>query len=269
MYATIAPMTDTQFTRPKITPSIFIRSTLFNIAMPLWTVIFGIGALPTLLKPRDKMVDYVQIWVRGNLWLMRVLCGIKYEIRGAENLPRMNRAYIASIKHQSTVDTVLAGLVFDQLLVIHKQELTYLPVYGWYLKWADMISINRAKGKEALRQVYTQINKKMFAGAGRPLVIFPEGTRTPVGADTKYKSGIYKIQSEFDLPVYPVALNSGVFWGRKAYFKFPGTIVFSILPKLDVPTGATHDVFMKTLKATTESETAKLIAEFNPNIQKH
>lgn len=240
---------------------IFLRSTVFNIVMVLWAILYGFAILPSLLLPREKILAYARPWKRSCLWMVRVICGVKYEIRGLENIPQDKRAYIVAMKHQSTFETLLAGLIFHDFLIIHKKELTYIPIFGWYLKWANMVSINRAKGQEALEQICSQIREKMFVGDGRPLVIFPEGTRTPVGADRKYKSGIYNIQEEFSLPVYPVALNSGLFWARKAYNKYPGTIVISILPKLEVPKDANRKIFMDTLKEIIETETAKIVEE--------
>ena len=237
-----------------------VRSLVFFVIWFAWTLFLGTVMVVTL--PFRKLFWMgARTWMRVTLFLIRHILRITTEIRGLENLPKHQQPYVVAVKHQSAIETFIIALIWNELLIIHKRELCFIPIFGWHLKAANLISINRSQGRKSMEQIMTQIREKMFVGVGRTLVIFPEGTRTPVGADTKYKTGIYNIVQEFNLPVYPVAVNTGLFWPKTTIVKTPGHAIFSILPELKVPQRIDHKAFTEKLKSTIEKETAIIVEE--------
>lgn len=229
----------------------FVRSVLFLVYFAVVTVMFFIVALPMLVLPRMMMVRTSQAWSRTVLAGLRVFGGCGYEVRG--DIPKGPVLFAA--KHMSMWDTVVLYLLIDDVAMVVKRELLKVPFYGWYIGRAGVIGIDRAAGASALRQMATQA-KKMYA-AGRPLAIFPEGTRKKPGAPPDYKPGVAGLYSQLGVPCIPVALNSGVFW--TGFIKRPGTIVIEFLPP--IPAGLKRGAFMRELEMSIETATAKLVAE--------
>jgi 1-acyl-sn-glycerol-3-phosphate acyltransferase len=234
---------------------ILIRSALFNIAFYLWTAIMAIVWLPALLGPRLWTVRGQTIWARGVMTAMRVLAGIRIEIRGRERLPA-SAALIAS-KHQSAWDTIIYHMILHDPAVAMKKELFWIPVYGWYAKKVRMVPIDRRGGPRAVRQMIRAAREA--AGAGRPVIIFPEGTRVAPGLRAPYRPGIGGLYTQLGLPVVPVALNSGLFWPRRKFLRRPGTIVLEFLPVIEP--GLKRAELITTLEDRLEPATDALISE--------
>jgi 1-acyl-sn-glycerol-3-phosphate acyltransferase len=234
---------------------IVARSILFNALFYLGTFIACVLGLPVLLLTRRIGGYFGHYWALWTLWLAGWTAGIRYEVRGREHLPA--GPSIIAIKHQSAWDTFAASALFDDPAIVIKRELLRIPFYGWYLWKAGMIGIDRELGAAALRRMI--IEAREAVAQGRPILIFPEGTRTPVGAVTDYHPGVAALVRDLKLPLVPVALNSGLFWGRRAFFKRPGLIVVEILP----PFGGEIDRrrITEELRARIEAATARLIAE--------
>ena len=237
-----------------------VRSFVFFMVWFTWTLVLGTVMVVTI-PFRAAFWMMARTWMRVTLFLIRHILRITTEIRGLHHLPKHQQPYVVAVKHQSAIETFIIALIWNELLIIHKRELCFIPIFGWHLKAANLISINRSQGRKSMEQIITQIREKMFVGVGRTLVIFPEGTRTPVGEDTKYKTGIYNIVQEFNLPVYPVAVNTGLFWPKTTLVKTPGHAVFSILPELKFSENIGHKDFTAKLKATIEKETAIIVEE--------
>lgn len=201
---------------------ILIRSAIYFVLLILSTIGFGLAMSTVgLLMPLSVRDWLSQSWGRTNLWLMRVICGLKYRIRGAENLPR-NAAIIMS-KHQSSWETIsLKGLLRKEQSWILKRELMWVPIFGWALASVPTIAINRKAGRQALKQVIRQ-GTELLDG-GRLVVVFPEGTRTAPGEKRKYGIGGAMLAEKSGYPVVPIAHNAGVFWKRRGLKKHPGTI---------------------------------------------
>jgi 1-acyl-sn-glycerol-3-phosphate acyltransferase len=187
--------------------------------------------------------------------MMRALVGIRIDIRGRENLPD-GAALIAS-KHQSAWDTIVYHMVLHDPAVIMKQELMLIPVYGWYAKKARMIPIDRKGGSSAARSMIR--SAKAAVAEGRPIVIFPEGTRVSPGERVPYQPGVGGLYSQLDVPVIPVALNSGLFWPRRKFIRRPGTITLEFLKP--IAPGLKRAAFISTLEERLEPATDALIAE--------
>ena len=244
-----------------------MRSLVFFVLWFTWTLVLGTVMVVTI-PFRAAFWAMARTWMRVTLFLIRYILGITTEIRGLDHLPKHQQPYVVAVKHQSAIETFIIALIWNELLIIHKRELCFIPIFGWHLKAANLISINRSQGRKSMEQIITQIREKMFVGVGRTLVIFPEGTRTPVGADTKYKTGIYNIVKEFNLPVYPVAVNTGLFWPKTTLVKTPGHAIFSILPELKFPQNTDHKDFTARLKSTIEKETAIIVEEGRQSLKK-
>lgn len=168
-------------------------------------------------------------WVMLVAWLIKHVLGIDYRVQGRENLPDTPVVILA--KHQSAWETVVLQLVFPLALLVWKKELRWqLPFFGWALAVIPMISVDRKAGKQALRDLVRQ--GRLRLSQGYSVVIFPEGTRTLPGEERRFKVGGAYLAVEASVPVVPVALNSGEYWGRNALFKRAGTITVSIGPAI-------------------------------------
>ena len=228
------------------------RALLFNFAFALWTLFLGIVALPLLLAPRRTVMRFGRFWSAGTLLLLRWCVGLSHEVRGYENLPP--GPSLIAMKHQSAWDTLALPVVFNDPAVVLKQELMWIPFYGWYAKKAGMVPIDRAGGAKALKSMVAR--SKVILESGRPVVIFPEGTRKSVGAPPDYQPGIAALYAQLNAPLVPVAVNSGLFWGRRAFMKRPGRIVMEILPPIEP--GLPRKQVMAELQARIETVSDRL-----------
>ncbi|HEX8957285.1 MAG TPA: lysophospholipid acyltransferase family protein [Burkholderiaceae bacterium] len=168
------------------------------------------------------------ITVRWNffcIWLAKVLCGIRYQVKGMENLP--DGPAILLSKHQSAWETIfLICLMPRPLVYVFKRELMLVPFFGWALGMLRMVPIDRSKGKDAFASVVREGRKRLDQGLW--IIMFPEGTRTRPGSQGKYKAGGARLAIETKTPVVPIALNSGECWGKNSFVKKPGLITVSI-----------------------------------------
>ncbi|HUZ71842.1 MAG TPA: lysophospholipid acyltransferase family protein [Stellaceae bacterium] len=233
---------------------ILLRSLLFQLLFYLLTAVMGVAGLPLLLLPGRWAMRYGTVWSRAVLALLEAVVGLSFEVRGQNNLPE--GAALIAMKHQSAWDTFAAPVIFAHPVIVMKRELGWIPIYGWYVLKAGMIPIDRGAGPGALRTMVAAAAPAV--AAGRPIIIFPEGTRTAVGAPPAYQPGVYALYRQLRLPLVPVAVNSGMFWGRRSFFKRPGRIVVEILPPL-APGGERRAV-MAALETAIETATARLVA---------
>ena len=218
-----------------------------------------IGCLPVLAGPYHWSITAQRAWARGSLWLARVLLGIRYEIRGQENLPAnmQESPVIIACKHQSTFETILFNIVVPRPAIVLKKELLNLPFYGWYSRRMGAIPVDR-KGKTAAMRRMLRTAEAAVA-QGRPIVIFPEGSRTAPGVKGMFHPGVAGLYRHLTLPVVPVALDSGLYWPRRQMVKKPGTIVVEYLPA--IPPGLPRPEFMDTLAARIDTGTDQLLQQ--------
>ena len=231
-----------------------VRSLLFQALFYLNTVFWLMVALPTFFMPYRAVLWVAKSWGRANLVLLRV-AGIKVEVRGRDKIPK--GPLIVASKHQSTWETTALMPLFDNPLFILKRELEWIPVFGWLLIKGRMVPVNRGAGSQALAEMTERARIEL--SRGRQLIIFPEGTRRPAGAEPRYKYGVAHLYAAEGVPCLPVALNSGVFWPRHSLLLKPGTVVVEILDPI-MP-GIDKDVFFKRLQDVIEAATARLVAE--------
>ncbi len=231
---------------------IVLRALLFNLVLFLSGAVFLSLSLPALLMPRRFTILVGDIWFSFLLAALRIICGISHEIRGLENIP--DTPCIIAAKHQSAWDTFAFVTFIKDAAYVIKQELTRIPVYGWLLIKAAMVPVDRAAGAKALRNMIRTARSRL--ADGRHIVIFPEGTRTEPGQRRSYHPGVAALYSQLAVPVVPVALNSGLFWPRRAFLKRPGHIVVEILPP--IPSGLPRREFMERLQSAIEEASVRL-----------
>lgn len=229
-----------------------LRALLFNIVFFSTGTLFLSLALPALLMPRRVTIRVGVIWFSFVLAALRVICGISHEIRGRENLPATPS--IIAAKHQSAWDTFAFLTFIDDAAYVIKKELVRIPVYGWLMKKAAMVPVDRTDGARALRTMVRTARDRL--ADGRHIVIFPEGTRTAPGTHRAYHPGVAALYTQLGVPVVPVALNSGVYWPRRSFLKRPGRIVVEILPP--IAPGLPRREFMRRLEAAIEEASARL-----------
>jgi 1-acyl-sn-glycerol-3-phosphate acyltransferase len=232
-----------------------VRSALFNFGMYGITAIMAIVGLPVLALPGRASVAYSRLWAGTVLGWLALTCGLRHRVRGQHNLPA--EPVIVACKHQSTWETLSLDVLVERPSFVIKRELLWIPVFGWYLARAGSIAVDRRAKASALRRMLKQA--RAVIAAGRPIVIFPEGTRARLGAGLPYQPGIAAVYSQLNLPVVPVALNSGVFWGRRTFIKWPGVITVEFLPA--IAPGLKREEFMQTLRQRIDAATDRLVAE--------
>jgi 1-acyl-sn-glycerol-3-phosphate acyltransferase len=233
--------------------SIFLRSLVFNVLFYLVLAFWVILGIPTYLMPRWAIMKIARCWARSSIWLMRVICNIKVEYRGLEKIPK--GPLIVASKHQSVWETFALLQFFDQPLYILKRELKWIPLFGWYLIKSNMIGVNRSAGGRALLNMARRAGEEVRRG--RQLIIFPEGTRTPVDAPPHYKTGVAQVYVDCGVPCLPVALNSGLFWPRRTFMRYPGTLVVEFLDPL--PPGLSRREFIARVSTVVEDATNQLV----------
>lgn len=232
-----------------------LRSILFNVLFYINLVLLVLLGVPTMVFGRRAILSLARTWGRSSLWLARVICGMRWEARGLENIPEGGAIFAA--KHQSIWETFALTLFAKDFSYVLKRELTWIPFFGWYLLVGEQIAINRSKGSSAMAQVSAAANT-IFA-QGRQLFIFPEGTRRPAGAPPAYKYGVAHIYANAQAPCLPIALNSGLFWARRSFLRRPGLVVISFLPVIEP--GLPARQFLSELENRIETETARLEAQ--------
>jgi 1-acyl-sn-glycerol-3-phosphate acyltransferase len=234
---------------------VIVRSVVFNIAFYLNLFAHFIAAIPTLVMPRRAILSVAIFWGRTNLVLLRAICGIKVDYRGLQKIPP--GPLLVASKHQSLWETFALLPLFHDPAFILKRELLWIPFFGWYAWKAGMIPVNRGKRAQALAEMTVRAREEL--GRDRQIVIFPEGTRRAPGADPSYKYGIVHLYGETGVSCLPIALNSGLFWPRRSFLRYPGTVVVEVLDP--IAPGLGKPAFAEQLQQRIETTTARLIAE--------
>jgi 1-acyl-sn-glycerol-3-phosphate acyltransferase len=236
-----------------------IRSILFNILFFGGSVFLVSVLVLTLPLPRSVLNRGFRFWMMLTMATLKVVAGLSYEVRGRKNIPD-GPAMFAS-KHQSAWETGIFFIILDDASYVLKKELLSIPLYGWLLKKDNMVAIDRDGGASALKQMVRDCREVIEDG--RQLVIFPEGTRSHPGDKLPYHPGIAAVYKQAGVPVVPVALNSGLFWGRRSFAKKPGKIIIEFLEAM--PDGLDRKTFMADLETRIENATNRLLAEASQN----
>lgn len=234
---------------------LYLRSILFQIFFWTFSVLINLVWLPSLLMNRRAVARGMEIWASVSFWGLKHIAGLDFEVRGRENI--VPGAALYASKHLSMWETIAAHILLNDPATIMKRELLYVPVYGWYAQKCEMIVIDRSAQAAAIRKMIA--DAKSRAAAGRPILIFPEGTRKEMGAEPDYKPGVAALYGALDLPCVPMAHNSALYWPRRGMLRRPGRIVVEFLPA--IPPGLKRAEFMAELQARIETATARLLAE--------
>ncbi len=207
---------------------IFLRCALFAAIQAVTTVVFSFLILLAAPIPRLPRYRLITVWGRFVIWLARVLLGIRYRIEGLEHLPTVPSVVLA--KHQSAWETIAFQQIFPPLSFVLKRELLFIPFFGWGLALFSPIAIDRAAGREALKQIEERGRQRLRQGFW--VLIFPEGTRMPPGERGRYQIGGAWLAAKAGVPAVPVAHNAGELWPKHAFIKYPGTITVRIGPPI-------------------------------------
>ena len=226
-----------------------IRSSLFMIWFVLLTAVMAIIFLPLLALPRKATVWMARHWARATLWGLDVFAGL-----GERRIGQAPKGgVLVASKHMSMWDTLALYLALEDPAIVLKRELLRIPFYGWYVHKAAAIPIDRGAGADALRRM-VHASEKVLA-EGRPILIFPEGTRKKPGAPPDYKPGVAGLYNQLGVVCVPVALDSGRFW--QGFWKHPGIVTLAFLPP--IAAGLKRREFMSLLETRIETSTNKLL----------
>lgn len=234
-------------------PALFARSLAFNALFYVNMIVLMIVALPALALPHRAHLVFIRFYARTSLWLLRVICGTKVEWRGLSKIPQ--GACIVACKHQSLWETFALYAILDDPTYILKRELMWIPMFGWHMRKAGLIAINRNAGLAALSRMTARARAQL--ARSRQVVIFPEGTRRPPGAEPVYRPGVAHLYEKAGVPCVPLALNSGLFWPRRSLLRFPGTIVAEVLDP--IAPGLDTRGFLGRLQNVLEEASTRLI----------
>jgi 1-acyl-sn-glycerol-3-phosphate acyltransferase len=244
---------------------IVFRSVLFNTLFYLNLIMQMIVMTPAyFLLPRKKAYGVAKNWARSNHWLFDKVVGTTFKIEGLENIPA-NGGYIFAPKHQSFWDAYALLPWLDDPFYILKRELTWIPLFGWYLKKQRMVPVDRSARGKVMAAVMQRTKEEM--NSGRQLIIYPEGTRRPPGATPEYKYGIARLYRDLQVPVVPVVMHPGLFWPRRKFIRYPGHFKVRILPA--IAPGMDPDAFLAHLVEVMETASDRLLVETaaaNPNL---
>lgn len=231
----------------------------------LWVAIATITMIPFALLslvigplPYSQRYYIISRWTKFVLWTLRLICGVRMEIEGAENIPQ--QAAVVLSKHQSAWETFAFQAVFPPQVWVLKRELLRLPLFGWGLKALEPVAIDRSKGRQAGTQLLEQGSDRLARGIW--VVIFPEGTRTAVGEHKRFKTGGARLAAHTGAPVVPVAHNAGLVWPRRSLPARPGVVTVSIGPVIDSRGRDAEDINAEA-EAWIEARTRELEARAN------
>ena len=244
-----------EYTPPAPTTGQVVRSLLFTVWLYGLIAVVGIGGLPLLLGPQRWVFAMTRLWARLVVWGLEVIAGVRMEVRGLEHRP--TGPCLIGAKHQGMFDTIAPLLFLENPCFVLKQELMRIPVYGWFAAKAGHIAIDRAAHAKALRGLVHAARDRL--GEGRPIIIYPEGTRRAPDDPPAYKPGVAALYRDLDVGCTPMATNSGVCWPAHGFLRRPGVIVFEFLPP--IPPGLKRATFMAMLEDAVEDASTRLVAE--------
>lgn len=207
---------------------VLLRSILFNLGLWLWTGVVGLVTLPALLMPYRVSTAAIKFWIDGVIIWLRWSANIRVEVHGREHLPQ--EPCIIAAKHQSAWETFGMIWVVPNAVVIMKRTVLLLPIVGWFLYAAGHLPIDRAANANTLRKMLKLMQRAK--AQGRHVLIFPEGTRVPVGQAPELQVGVLGLARQGKLLIVPVSLDSGKVWPKNSFLKYPGVISVRIHPPL-------------------------------------
>jgi 1-acyl-sn-glycerol-3-phosphate acyltransferase len=201
-----------------------LRSYAFALFQLIVTPPYALSVLLLAWLPPVARYRYITHWCALNLWAARWICGIRSRVIGTENIPAT--PHIVACKHSSTWETLFLSRFLPPVAYVAKKELLSVPFFGWAFRLASPITIDREAGQDAMVQISEQ-GRERFA-QGFWIILYPEGTRIPVGKRVRYKTGAARLAIEMQVPILPIAHNAGWLWPKGVRGKRPGVITMSI-----------------------------------------
>ncbi|MDF3074547.1 MAG: phospholipid/glycerol acyltransferase [Alphaproteobacteria bacterium] len=236
-----------------------MRSLAFNLFFYAFTVVFALFLIPlTAIPGRRVMAWGLRFWGRRVVWAMRAIGGMTVEVRGRERIPARGPSLIAS-KHQSEADGMVMAAEVPDIAFVAMRELWAYPLVGTILRKLEMIRVDTCGGGKERENLATFARRAYEAQ--RNIAIYPEGHLMPVGEKERYRSGIYYLYRDLNLPVIPVAHCLGLLWPERSWNKKRGRAILEFLPPIE--TGLEREAFMQRLEDTIEDCTALLVSELS------
>lgn len=228
-----------------------VRSWIYLVLFLIWTLFIAVGFLPSLVSARGALGS-IRLWARGVKLLARAIVGVRFRVEGREHIP--SGSCIIAAQHQSAFETYMMFLEVERPVFVLKRELTLIPFVGWYIMRAGLVPIDRGAASKAMRKMLRAAEGAVARGA--QLLIFPEGTRAAPGERKEYKPGVVGLYNHCAVPIVPMALNSGYYWGKTRVLKVPGEIVFRYLPP--IAPGLAKQELLTELRSRIEAASATL-----------
>jgi 1-acyl-sn-glycerol-3-phosphate acyltransferase len=232
---------------------LYVRSALFLVWFVVVSLVLNVGSVPLLLAPRRMVVWAANKWARLVLFGLKHIAGLDMAVR---NKIAVSGPVLIAAKHFSIWETIAILALLRDPAVVLKRELLWVPLYGWFCAKMEMIAVDRKSGSKAIRRMHAAATRALEAG--RPIVIFPEGTRKKIGAAPDYKPGVAGLYAQLEIACVPVAHNSGMYW-TGPFLRRPGTIIVEYLEP--IPPGLSRRDFMALLERRIEEATGHLVAE--------
>ena len=233
---------------------LFIRSLTFVALFYVWSILVVVVMIPLLVGPRRWFTQPTRLWAWGTVLLLRLICGVRLEMRGRQHLTQSG--VLIAAKHQCMFDTIGPLTVFTDACYVMRDSLLKIPFYGWYAVKAGMIPIDRQGRATALRRMLATAKARI--AERRQIVIFPEGTRLAPGQTGEYKPGVAALYRALGVACIPMATNSGVHWPPHGFIRRPGLIVYEFLEP--IPAGLDRAKFMRILEERLEDASRALLA---------
>jgi 1-acyl-sn-glycerol-3-phosphate acyltransferase len=237
----------------------FLRQILFNVTFYGATFLFCIILTPMMILPRHIFMIGLNGYFKSVHLIEKYILGLDFEVRGKENIPKSG-SFILAAKHYSAYETMKIHLLVNDPAIIMKKELSYIPLWGWLAMKGRMIFIDRGSRDAAINSIVA--GARRIEKEGRPLAIFPQGTRVALDdtpQDKPYKGGIIRMYEATSQPILPLAMNSGIFWKKNAFFKYPGKVIFEFLDP--IPPGLSGADALAKLQIALEDSSNKLVTE--------
>ena len=235
---------------------LYLRSLLLNI---FWYSILAGGCIVNSVVGVFSPKATIKVWNYGFIpalvWCLKYIGGITVEIRGEKNLKQEGVIYAG--KHESALETYILTNYIKKAAFILKKELTYIPIFGWAQYFYGMIPVDRSGGAVAMKNMLRHAKQRIECG--RPVIIFPEGTRKQPGQETSYKPGVALLYQNLNLPVVPVATNTGLFWKKNSFLRYSGKVIFEFMEPLSA--GMDKKTFMTELENKIETKCNELNQE--------
>ncbi len=230
---------------------IILKNIIYWITLSVFTTLFFPSVLISAFISRRITHRLCTFWATTNAKFLELIIGLKYQVTGMENIP--NEPSIICSKHQSGWETLVLQKIFPAQVFVAKRSLFWIPLFGWGLWLIKTIGIDRNNRNKAASQIITQGSARKKEGYW--ITIFPEGTRIQPGYRGRYKLGAARMAKQLEMNIVPVALNSGEFWPKNSFLKYPGTITVIIGPVISYTQGG-PEVLMQTCETWIEKQQA-------------